>query len=97
MNPLPQKMCAALAAIALVLGMSACKKVDEKSSNSMDAGSSGVMSNSAGPSGTPGQSAAADATSDSAATAGQGAQTQQAPAVSTPSATASEPASGASQ
>ncbi|MDQ7978186.1 hypothetical protein QYH69_13125 [Paraburkholderia sp. SARCC-3016] len=90
-------ICVACSAAALMFGITACNKADQKAGENLSAGSSGVMSNSAGPSGTPGQSAAADATSDSAATAGQGAQTQQAPAVSTPSTTASEPASGPSQ
>lgn len=85
----------AFSAAALVFGVTACNKADQKAGENLSAGSSGVMSNSAGPSGTPGQSAAADATSNSAATAGQGSETQQAPVKSTPSATASEPASGA--
>ncbi|WP_336601220.1 hypothetical protein [Paraburkholderia bengalensis] len=97
MNPLPQKMCAALAAIALVLGMSACKKVDEKSSNSMDAGSSGVMSNTSGMSGTPGQSAAAKTASESAPAASGAAATSVAPAAATPASMASGVPSGASQ
>jgi hypothetical protein len=90
-------VCVAVAATALMFGVTACNKSDQKVGENMSAGSSGVMSNSAGPSGTPGQSAAAEATSNSAATAGQDSETKQAPVMSTPSATASEPASGASQ
>ena len=36
---------AALAVAALACGTAGCKKVDEKSSNTMDSASSGVMSN----------------------------------------------------
>jgi hypothetical protein len=90
-------LCVACSIAALIFGVAACDKVDRKAGENLSAGSSGVMSNSAGPSGTPGQSAAADATSNPAAPAGQGNVTQQAPVASTPSATASEPASGTSQ
>ncbi|WP_205974841.1 hypothetical protein [Paraburkholderia sp. Tr-20389] len=86
-----------LTATALVFVAAACKKVDEKSSNSMDSASSGVMSNTAGMSGTPGRSAAAQSASGNASGAVTPAPSSEAPVANTPASTTSAAASGASQ
>ncbi|OUL82261.1 hypothetical protein [Paraburkholderia hospita] len=88
---------AVLATTALMFGASACKKVDEKSSDTMSSASSSVMTNTAGVSGAPGQSAAAKSASENAAGATAPPSSREAPAVATPSSMASAVPSGASQ
>ncbi|MEP9325942.1 hypothetical protein PPMP20_22835 [Paraburkholderia phymatum] len=97
MKPATHYVSVALTAAALVFGVAACKKVDEKSSNTMESGSSGVMSNTAGMSGTPGQSAAARSASDNASGTVAPAPSSEAPVASTPASTTGATASGASQ
>ncbi|OUL82249.1 hypothetical protein CA601_29515 [Paraburkholderia hospita] len=86
----------AFLAVTCAIGTAACKKVDDKSSNSMDSGSSGVMSNTAGVNGTPGQSSAANSTSESAAASAPSASSE-APVAGTPSSSTTVTPSGASQ
>jgi hypothetical protein len=68
-----------LSMAALATAATGCKKGDDNSKDTMSSGSSGVMSNSAGLSGTPGTSDAAKRASDATPT-------------STPATTSSEPA-----
>ncbi|MFM0091671.1 hypothetical protein PQR46_32735 [Paraburkholderia sediminicola] len=56
--------------ILAATALTGCKKADNTSRDTMGSGSSGVMSNSAGVSGTPGSSDAAKRTSDAAASSG---------------------------
>lgn len=88
---------AALTATALLFTTAACKKVDEKNSDTMSSASSGVMTNTAGMSGTQGKSAAAQTASDNAASASALAASSEAPVAATPSSMASAVPSGASQ
>ena len=97
MNAIARYASAALAATALVCGTAACKKVDEKSNNTMESGSSGVMSNTAGMSGTPGQSNAAQSASDSASGSASPAPSSEAPVANTPASSTSVAPAGASQ
>lgn len=66
-----------------------CKKADDAGRDALSSGSSGVMSNSAGPGGTPGTSAAAKSASVAATASAPSPVTSEAPVVSTPDATAS--------
>ncbi|WP_174485040.1 MULTISPECIES: hypothetical protein [Paraburkholderia] len=97
MQPITRYASVVLATTALMSGMAACKKVDEKSSDTMGSASSGVMTNTAGVSGAPGQSAAAQSASDSAAPANTPTASSEAAATATPSSTPSTVPSGASQ
>ncbi|TXC84716.1 hypothetical protein FRZ40_31350 [Paraburkholderia azotifigens] len=97
MKPVTRDVSAALMAMALAVGAAACKKVDESSSNTMESGSSGVMSNTAGMSGTPGKSAAAQSASDNASGAVAPSPSSVAPVANTPGSTTSAAPSGASQ
>ncbi|ASL48940.1 hypothetical protein bAD24_p01205 (plasmid) [Burkholderia sp. AD24] len=72
-----------IAAFLAVVSVAACKKADHTSRDALNFGSSGVMSNSAGLSGTPGTGAAAKRASDPAPASAAPA------AVRTPDATAS--------
>jgi hypothetical protein len=56
--------------ILAATALAGCKKTDDTSRNTLSSGSSGVMSNSAGLSGTPGSSDAAKRASDAAASSG---------------------------
>ncbi|MGF6768064.1 hypothetical protein P3T18_000534 [Paraburkholderia sp. GAS199] len=91
MSLIAKKMLLLAVAPALVTLAVGCKKVDDASKDTMSSGSSGVMSNSAGPSGTAGTSDAAKRASDSGVSASS--TTTSEPAIST---TPDSTASGAS-
>jgi hypothetical protein len=76
---------------ALIAAAGGCRRTDNGNPGALDAGSSGVMSNSAGPSGTPGESDAAKRADSSAGAAASEttAASSVAPVVSTPSSSAS--------
>lgn len=91
MRQVTRNMLIALSTVALMAGVSGCKRAAENGGTSMGQASSGVMSNSASPSGTPGNSDAANRASSEA-----GAAASATPAASDAAAVHSTPASGAS-
>ncbi|MGF6470917.1 hypothetical protein [Paraburkholderia youngii] len=91
MRQVATNMLIALSAIALMAGASGCKRSAENGRISTGQMSSGVMSNSASPRGTPGDSDAAKRANSEA-----GAAASASPAASHAAAVHSTPASGAS-
>lgn len=84
-----KKMLLIVAISGIATATTGCKKADDSGRDALSSGSSGVMSNSAGPSGTPGTSAAAKSASDAAPASAPSPVTSEAPVVSTPDSTAS--------
>lgn len=82
----------ALSMVATALGAAGCKRADNNGNEPLNQASSGVMSNSAGPSGTPGSSDAANrAASDAGpAASADNAASAAAPVMATPASAASQ-------
>ncbi|WP_093642536.1 hypothetical protein [Paraburkholderia aspalathi] len=84
-----KKILLILSMSGLAMAATGCKKVDDTSKDAMSSGSSGVMSNSAGLSGTPGTSDAARRASDAAPASSPAAASSELAVKTTPDAAAS--------